>query len=83
MQSGSHASPDRIEQSLQTAIAIARQQETRSFHLRAATTLARHLEQRGRIAEARAVLGDIVSGFTEGHATPDMSEARALLDHLS
>lgn len=63
-------------------IVLARQRAARAMELRAATRLARVHQRRGRITEARAFLGDIYGGFTEGFETPDLQDARALLDSL-
>src|SRR5262245_47335354 len=65
------------------ALAIAREQGARSFELRAATSLARLLRDKGRPAEARALLAPIYATFTEGFGTPLLTEAKALLEELS
>ena len=67
---------------MQAAIAIAQSQKARSFELRAATSLARLWRDQGRGAEARDLLAPIYSWFTEGFDTPDLKEAKALLDEL-
>jgi len=64
------------------AIAIARRQDARSLELRAATSLARLWARQGRAPEARALLGDVYAWFTEGLETPDLTEARSLVDAL-
>jgi class 3 adenylate cyclase/predicted ATPase len=64
------------------ALAIAREQGTRSFELRAATGLARLWRDQGKRAEARDLLAPIYAWFTEGFDTRDLSEARRLLDEL-
>ena len=64
------------------AIAIARGHGARMLELRAATTLARLWRDQGRRTEARDLLGPIYGWFTEGFATPDLRDARALLDEL-
>ena len=51
--------------------------------LSATTSLARLLNERGRRAEARAMLADIYGWFTEGFETIALKEAKALLDGLS
>ncbi len=66
----------------QEAIAIAQRQAGKSFELRAATRLARLRQRQGKVAEARALLGDVYDWFTEGFDTPDLRDARALLDSL-
>jgi predicted ATPase len=65
------------------ALDTARQQQTKSLELRAATSLSRLWQQQGKRAEAQALLTPIYSWFTEGFDTPDLQEARALLDELA
>ena len=38
--------------------------------------------KRGRCGEARDLLAPVYGWFTEGFATPDLREAKALLDEL-
>ncbi len=64
------------------AIALARKQAAKSMELRAATRLARLRHRQGQVAEARTWLGEIYGWFTEGFDTPDLRDARALLDSL-
>jgi hypothetical protein len=64
------------------AIEIARQQEAKSFELRATVSLCRLWQAQGKGMEARQRLGEIYSWFTEGFATPDLIEAKALLEEL-
>ena len=65
------------------AIEIARNQTAKSFALRATISLARLLAKLGRRDEARALLAEIYGWFTEGFDTPDLKDAKALLDELS
>jgi predicted ATPase len=65
------------------AIAIAQNQSAKSWELRAATSLARLWQQQGKRDEARQLLGDVYSWFTEGFKTSDLQEAQALLEGLS
>jgi adenylate cyclase len=65
------------------AIHIARQQGALSLELRAATSLARSWGARGRVADARTLLGDVYGRFTEGFDTPDLRDARRGLDALA
>jgi DNA-binding winged helix-turn-helix (wHTH) protein/tetratricopeptide (TPR) repeat protein len=65
------------------AIEVARQQQSRSLELRAATSLARLLQRQNRHDEARKHLMPIYTWFTEGHDTPDLQDARELLQELS
>jgi predicted ATPase len=75
-------SPDRpgVENCFRTALTIAREQGARGFELRAAISLARLLSAQGRRGEARDLLAPVCGCFTEGFDTPDLKEAKALLD---
>jgi predicted ATPase len=71
------------EESFCRAIEIARTQSARMWELRATTSLARLLDKQGRRDEARAMLAEIYGWFSEGFATADLKDARALLDELN
>jgi predicted ATPase len=64
------------------AIAVARQQGARFWELRAAAGLARLRRDQGRHREAHALLAPVHGWFTEDVASPDLVEARTLLDEL-
>jgi predicted ATPase len=64
------------------AIAVARGQQSKSLELRASTRLARLWREHDRRAEARDLLAPVYGWFTEGFDTPDLKEAKALLDEL-
>jgi predicted ATPase len=64
------------------ALSIAVEQEAKLWELRAAVSLARLRRDQGRPAEARDLLAPVYGWFTEGFATPDLKEAKALLDEL-
>jgi serine/threonine protein kinase/class 3 adenylate cyclase/tetratricopeptide (TPR) repeat protein len=66
-----------------TAIETARRQQARAWELRATTSLARLWQRLGRRDEARAALAAVYDTFTEGFTTPDLVDARALLDSLT
>ena len=68
------------EELYRKALSIARQQEAKLWELRAAASLARLRRDQGRGAEARDILTPVYGWFTEGFDTPDLREARALLD---
>jgi predicted ATPase len=51
--------------------------------MRAATSLARLRHDQDHRAEARDLLAPIYGWFTEGFATPDLKQAKALLDELT
>jgi len=65
------------------ALAIAREQEAKLWELRAVASLARLRRDQGRPAEARDLLAPVYGWFTEGFDTPDLKEAKALLDELA
>ncbi|SAL14012.1 guanylate cyclase [Caballeronia peredens] len=72
-----------VEGLFHEALAVARDQSAKSFELRAAVSLVRLWRDEGRRTEAaRALLAPIYEGFTEGFDTPDLKEARRLLDEL-
>jgi predicted ATPase len=71
------------ERSLLTAIDVARKQSAKLFELRATVSLARLIANQNRRDEARAMLTDIYNWFTEGFDTPDLKDAKSLLQELS
>jgi predicted ATPase/DNA-binding SARP family transcriptional activator len=73
----------KAEASLHKAIEVARRQRAKSWELRAATSLARLWHDQGRGQEARVMLAETYDWFTEGFDTPDLLEARTLLNALS
>jgi predicted ATPase len=75
--------PAKAEDSFLTALAIAREQGTRGYELRAATSLARLWREQGRRGEARDLLAPVYGWFTEGFDTADLKEAKALLAELA
>jgi class 3 adenylate cyclase/tetratricopeptide (TPR) repeat protein len=64
------------------AISIAQRQGARWLELRAATHLARLWHTQGKYDEARAQLAPVYGGFTEGFDTPDLRDAKAMLEKL-
>jgi predicted ATPase len=66
----------------QRAVEISRKQSAKSWELRATTSLARLLAKQGRRDEARTMLAEIYGWFTEGFDTPDLKDAKNLLDEL-
>lgn len=79
---GASGSPDpaEVENGFRQALNVARRQGARSLALRAAVSLSRWHQRQGRLAEARPTLAEIYDGFTEGVTTPDLQEAKALLE---
>jgi predicted ATPase len=74
---------DRAEGSFRNALSIAREQGTKGFELRAATSLAQLWGKEGRQTEARELLAPVYGWFTEGFDTADLKEAKALLAALA
>ena len=70
------------EKLYRNALSIAEEQQAKFWELRAAASLARLHRDQGRRAEARDLLAPVYGWFTEGFNTPDLKEARALLDEL-
>jgi predicted ATPase len=73
---------EEAEACFQQALAIARQQQAKSWELRAAMSLARLWQQQGKRTEAHELLAPICGWFTEGFDTVDLQEAKALLEVL-
>jgi predicted ATPase len=67
---------------LERALTVAREQQAKSWELRASTSLARLWRDQGKRTEARDLLAPIYGWFTEGFDTPDLKDAKALLDQL-
>jgi predicted ATPase len=70
------------EELYRKALSIAQEQEAKMWELRAAVSLARLRRDQDRHAEARDLLAPVHGWFTEGFGTPDLKEAKALLDEL-
>jgi predicted ATPase len=68
------------EASFQQALTVARGQQAKSLELRAAMSLSQLWQQQGKRDDARELLEPIYGWFTEGFDTPDLQEAKALLD---
>jgi class 3 adenylate cyclase/predicted ATPase len=62
---------------------IAEEQGAKIWELRATVSLARLRSNEGRHAEARDLLAPIYGWFTEGFGTPDLKNAKALLETLN
>jgi len=70
------------EELYRKALSIAKDQEAKLWELRASVSLARLRRDQRRHAEAHALLASVYGWFTEGFDTPDLKEAKALLDEL-
>ena len=71
-----------VEELYRKALSIAEEQEAKLWELRAAASLARLWADQDRRSEARDLLAPVYGWFTEGFDTPDLKEAKALLDEL-
>ena len=71
------------EACLLRAIDIAQKQSAKSLELRAAMSLGRLWGEQGKRAKAKKLLGEIYNWFTEGFDTPDLIEAKTLLENLT
>jgi predicted ATPase len=72
----------KAEAHFEHALAVAREQQAKSWELRAAMSMARLWRDQGKRDEARDLLAPVYGWFTEGFDTLDLKEAKALLDAL-
>ena len=73
----------KAEAYFERALAVARQQQAKSWELRAAMSMARLWRDQGKRDEARDLLAPVYGWFTEGFDTLDLKEAKALLNELA
>jgi predicted ATPase len=71
------------EAHFERALAVARQQQAKSWELRAATSMARLWRDQGKPQQARELLAPVYGWFTEGFNTHDLQEAKAVLEELT
>jgi predicted ATPase len=80
-------SPERdtskAEDYFERALAVARQQQAKSWELRASMSLARLWRDQGKPRQARELLAPVYGWFTEGFDTRDLKEAKVLLEELA
>ena len=80
-------SPDldaaKAEAHFEHALAIAREQQAKSWELRGALSMARFWHDQGKRHQAHDLLGPIYGWFTEGFDTLDLKQAKVLLDALA
>jgi len=72
----------KAEACFQRALKVARSQQAKSWELRAAMSLARLWRDQDKRTEARDLLAPVHGWFTEGFDTPDLKQAKTLLDAL-
>jgi predicted ATPase len=73
----------KAETYFQHSLAVARQQQAKSWELRASMSLARLWRDQGKLQQARELLAPIYGWFTEGFDTSDLKEAKVLLEELA
>jgi class 3 adenylate cyclase/predicted ATPase len=79
-------SPDdaaKAEAYFERALAVARQQQAKSWELRTAMSMARLWRSQGKPQQARELLAPVYGWFMEGFDTCDLKEAKALLEELA
>ena len=74
---------EKAEKYFDRALAVARQQQTKSWELRAAMSMARLWRDQGKQQQARELLAPVYGWFTEGFDTVDLKEAKSLLEELA
>jgi len=80
LQADAEGNSAEAEACFQRALNLARGQKAKSLELRAAMSLGRLWEGRGKGTEAGKLLAEVFGWFTEGFDTPDLQEAKALLE---
>lgn len=78
-----HGDQDGAGASFDKAIQVPRQQHAKSWELRATPNLARLRQEQDRDDKARGLLEEIYAWFTEVFDTPDLKEAKSLLEELA
>ena len=71
------------ESDFREALALAQKTGAKAWELRTTMSLARLVASQSHREQARAMLAEIYGWFTEGFDTPDLRDARALLDQLA
>jgi predicted ATPase len=78
-----HPDAAKAEVYFDRALAVAREQQAKSWELCAAMSLARLWRDQGKIRQARELLAPVYGWFTEGFETRDLKEAESLLEELT
>jgi class 3 adenylate cyclase/predicted ATPase len=77
------ANAAKVQAHFERALTVAREQQAKSWELRAAMSIARLWREQGKRVEARELLAPVYGWFSEGFDTLDLKEAKALLDELA
>jgi predicted ATPase len=72
----------KAETCFERALAVAREQQAKSWELRAAMSMARLWRDQGKVLQARELLAPVYGWFTGGFETRDLKEAKVLLEEL-
>jgi class 3 adenylate cyclase/predicted ATPase len=72
----------KAEAYFERALAVAREQQAKSWELRAAMSMARLWRDQGKRQQARGLLAAVYGWFTEDLDTLDLKQTKALLDEL-
>jgi predicted ATPase len=73
----------KAEAHFERSLAVDRQQQAKSWELRAAMSLARLWRDQGKVRQARELLASVYGWFTEGFDARDLKDAKALLEELA
>jgi predicted ATPase len=73
----------KVDAYFEHALAVARQQQAKSWELRAAMSMARLWRDQGKRQQAHDLLAPVYGWFTEGFDTLDLKEAKTLLNELA
>jgi predicted ATPase/class 3 adenylate cyclase len=73
----------KAEAYFERALEVAREQQAKSWELRAAMSMARLWRDQGKRQQSHDLLAAVYGWFTEGFDTLDLKEAKLLLDQLS
>jgi tetratricopeptide (TPR) repeat protein len=82
LSAGGRAPKEEVEICFRDALDVAREQQAKTFELRAATSLARLWSDRGEQQRAHDLLAPIYGWFTDGFGTRDLIEAKVVIDAL-
>jgi hypothetical protein len=75
--------PAKAETYFERAVAVAREQEAKSWELRAAMSMARLWRDQGKRQQAYDLVAPVYGWFTEGFDTLNLKEAKTLLEELT
>jgi DNA-binding winged helix-turn-helix (wHTH) protein/tetratricopeptide (TPR) repeat protein len=73
----------KAQECFERALSVARQQQAKSWELRAAMSLSRLWCSQGKVQQARELLAPVYGWFTEGFETRDLKDAKVLLAELA